>query len=57
MHEERTKKKITPWKPLSSRPKGRPQKKWEDVLQDLQVMKIKSGKTCVRRKEQWKEIV
>jgi hypothetical protein len=37
--------------------KGRPKKKWEDVLQDLQIMKIKSCKTCVRWKEQWKEIV
>jgi hypothetical protein len=33
MHEERTTKKITRWKPLSSRPKGRPKKKLEDVLQ------------------------
>jgi hypothetical protein len=54
MHEERTTKKISLWKPLSSRPKGRPKKKWKDV-QDLQIMKIKSWKTCVRRKEQWKE--
>jgi hypothetical protein len=41
MPEEGTTKKITPWKPLSSRPKGRPKKKREDVLQDLQIMKIK----------------
>jgi hypothetical protein len=38
MHEERTTKEITPWKSLSSRPKGRPKKKWEDALQDLQIM-------------------
>jgi hypothetical protein len=42
MHEERTTKKVTRWKPLSSRPK----KKWEGVLQDLQIQK-----TLVRRKE------
>jgi hypothetical protein len=57
MHEERTTKKITRWKPLSSRTKGQPKEKWEDALQDLQIMKIKSWKTCIRRKEQWKEIV
>jgi hypothetical protein len=58
MHEERTTEKITHWKQLSSRPKGRPKKKWEDyVLQDLQIIKIKSWKMCVRRKEQWEEIV
>jgi hypothetical protein len=44
MHEERTTKKITRWKPLSSRTKGRPRKKWEDVLQDLQIMKVKVGR-------------
>jgi hypothetical protein len=53
----RTTKKISGWRPLSSRPEGRPKKKWGDVLQDLQIMKIKSWETCVRRKEQWKEIV
>jgi hypothetical protein len=58
MHEDRTTKKITRWKPLSSRPKGRPKKIWEkDVLQDLHIMKLKSWKTCIQRKEQWKEIV
>jgi hypothetical protein len=57
MHVERTTKKITRWKPLSSIPKGRPKKKWEDVLQDLQIMKNKSWKKLVERKEQWKKIV
>jgi hypothetical protein len=45
MHEERTTKEINRWMPLSSRPKGRLKKKLEDVLQDLQIMKIKSWKT------------
>jgi uncharacterized radical SAM superfamily Fe-S cluster-containing enzyme len=57
MHEERTTKKITCWKPLSSRPEGRPKKNWTDVLQDLHIMKIKSSKMCVQTKEQWMEIV
>jgi hypothetical protein len=30
MYEEGTTKKITRWKPLSSRPKGRPKNKWEE---------------------------
>jgi hypothetical protein len=48
MHEEGTTKKITCWKALSSRPKGQPKKKREgDVLQDLQIMKIKSWKTLI----------
>jgi DNA phosphorothioation-dependent restriction protein DptG len=56
-HEERSAKKITRWK-SSPRPKGRTKKKWEEVvLQDLQIMKLESWKTFVRRKEQLKEIV
>jgi hypothetical protein len=35
MHDARTTKKITRWKPLSFRPKGQAKKKWEDVLQEL----------------------
>jgi hypothetical protein len=54
---ELPRKKITHWKPLPSRPKGRPKKKREDVLQDLRIMKIQSSKTCLRRQEQWKAIV
>jgi hypothetical protein len=57
MDEERTTKKTALWKPLSSVPKRRPKEKWEDVLQDLPIMKIVSWKTLVTRKEQWKEIV
>jgi hypothetical protein len=57
MNEERTTKKITCWKQLSFRPQGRPKKKWEDVLQGLQIMKVKSWKTLGQRKEQWLEIV
>jgi hypothetical protein len=57
MHKERTTKNITRWKLLSSRPKGRPTKKLGDVLQDLQIIKIKSWKALVRRKEQWEEIL
>jgi hypothetical protein len=38
-----TTKKITRWKSFSPRPEGRPEKQWEeDILQDLQIMKIKS---------------
>jgi hypothetical protein len=51
MHEERTTEKTTRWKPLSSRPKGRPKTKWENVLRHLQIMKIKSWKMFVSWKE------
>jgi hypothetical protein len=40
--------RIYKWKPLASRPIGRPKKRWEDdVRKDLQTMKIKNWKRSV----------
>jgi hypothetical protein len=37
---EKSAKKITEWKPIAFRPRGRPKIKWEDdVKKDLKVMK------------------
>lgn len=52
---KQTPKEITRWKTLSSRPKGRPKKQWEDVLRALQTEEIEIWKTFARSKEQWKE--
>jgi len=41
MPKEREVTRIYKWKPLASRPKGRPKNRWEDdVRMDLQKMKI-----------------
>jgi hypothetical protein len=43
MQEGKVAKKITRWKPISSRLRGGPEMKWEDgVMQDIQTMKIKN---------------
>jgi len=45
MPKEREIIRIYKWKPLASRPKGRPNKRWEDdVRMDLQKMKIENLK-------------
>jgi hypothetical protein len=45
---EREVTRIYKWKPLASRPKGRPKNRWEgDVRMDLQKMKIKNWKRSV----------
>jgi hypothetical protein len=46
------------WKPLASRPIGRPKNRREDdVRKDLQTMKITNWKKSVLNKDLWKTIV
>jgi hypothetical protein len=48
MPNEREVTRIHKWKPLASRPKGRPKNRWEDgVRTDLEEMKIKNWKRNV----------
>ena len=50
--------RIYKWKPLASRPKGRPKNRWEDdVRMDLQKMKIKNWKKSVLERNSWRTIV
>jgi len=42
MPDARTAKKILKWNPLTTKPRGRPKYRWEDIIiQDLGQMKIK----------------
>jgi len=56
MPEARAAKKIFKWNPLTMRP--RPKYKWEDnIIQDLDQMKIKNWLTCVQDRAKWKDVV
>jgi len=58
MPKEREVTRIYKWKPLASRPKGRPKNRWEDdVRMDLQKMKIKNWKGSVLDRNLWRTIV
>ena len=58
MPKEREVTRIYKWKPLASRPKGRPKNRWEDdVRMDLQKMKIKNCKRSVLDRNLWRTIV
>ena len=54
---EREVTRIYKWKPLASRPKGRPKNRWEDVRMDLQKMKIKKWKRSVLDRDLRRTIV
>jgi hypothetical protein len=56
--EEKEVTKIYKWKPLASRPIGRPKIRWEDdIRKDLQTMRIKNWKKCVLDRDPWKAVV
>jgi len=58
MPNEREVTRIYEWKPLASRPKGRPKNRWEDnVRMDLQKMKIKNWRRSVLDRDLWRTVV
>lgn len=58
MPKEREVARIYKWKPLASRPIGRPKIRWEDdIRKDLQIMRIKNWKKKVLDRDTWKKIV
>jgi len=57
MPEARATKKIFKCNPLTTRPRGRPKCRWEDIIQDLGQMKIKNWLACVQDREKWKDVV
>jgi hypothetical protein len=51
-------RKIKRWKPMSKRPTGRPETRWEgDVLEDIKSMKICDWKNVVQNRDRRKKIV
>lgn len=48
---------ITKWKPVESRPRGRPKSRWEDqVMEDLKNMGIKNWREDVGNRKAWRAI-
>jgi hypothetical protein len=56
--EERVVKKINNWKPIASRPIGKPKNRWDDdVRNDLKFMKVNNWKDCSKGRNKCKSIV
>jgi hypothetical protein len=57
MPEEGDVKKIYKWKLIASRPIGHPKIRWVDnVMKDIQAMKIVNWKRCAHDRNKWKSI-
>jgi hypothetical protein len=56
MPEERMlKKKAYKWKPMLTRPLGRPKNRWEDdIINDTKKVKIKNWTSCIQDRNKWK---
>ena len=49
LSEERVVKKVYKWKPMLTRPLGRPKNRWkDDIRNDKKKLKIKNQTSCIR---------
>jgi len=57
MDDKKTPKRILQWKPIGTRTRGRPRKRWiAGIEEDLQIMGAKWWRKQCEEKEEWKKI-
>jgi len=50
-------RKLLDWKPMGTRPVGRPRQRWqEDFMEDLKKLKIKNWKETVKDRRTWTDL-
>jgi len=55
MPEDRMVKSVHKWKPMLTRPLGRPTNRWEDdITNDMKKLKIKNWTSCIQDRKKWK---
>ena len=55
MPEDGVVKQVYKWKPMLTRPYGRPKNRWEDDLRkDMKKLKIKNCTSCIQERSNWK---
>jgi hypothetical protein len=51
MPEERMEKRVRKWRPMLTRPLGRPKNRWEDdIMNDIKKLKIKNWTSCIQNR-------
>ena len=57
MDQARQTRKLLDWKPMGTRPVGKPRQRWrEDVLEDLKKLKVKNWKEAAKDKRTWRDL-
>jgi len=52
---DRMVKKVYKWKPMLTRPLGRPKNRWEDdIRNDMKKLKIENWTSCIQDRNKWK---
>jgi len=57
MDQARPTGKLLDWKPMGTRPVGRPRQRWqEDVMGDLKKLKVKNWKEVAKDGRTWRDL-
>jgi hypothetical protein len=57
MYDKRTSKRILQWKPIGTRTRGRPRKRWvAGIEEDLQIMGVRRWRKQCEEGAEWKKI-
>jgi len=57
MDQARSTGKLLDWKPMGTRPVGRPRQRWqEDVMKGLKKLKVKTWKDTAKDRRTWRDL-
>ena len=57
MDQARPTGKLLDWKPMGTRPVGKPRQRWqEDVMEDLKKLKVKNWKEAAKDRRTWRDL-
>jgi len=57
MDQARPTRKLLVWRPMRTRPVGRPRQRWhENVMEDLKMLEVKNWKETVKDRRTWRDL-
>ena len=57
MDQARPTRKLQEWKPMGTRPVGKPRQRWqEDVMEDLKNLKVKNWTEAAKNRRTWRDL-